>query len=122
MEAGWTRDPKGIRGAAGFAISVAASPSMNPQKNRLNLNNRDRVDTINTENNAAVLRARDCEIVCPFTKLWCEYRPYNYRCDSSGKLRCDQRHTDCENASWGCTCGCDWRVPGIESMEETEKA
>ncbi|KAK1723147.1 uncharacterized protein BDZ83DRAFT_397065 [Colletotrichum acutatum] len=111
-----------LTGAAALASGVAAGPSFNPHKIRQGLNKRDGVDIVNTEAKDTVLQTRECDIVCPLSKLWCEYHPYNYRCDSSGKLRYDQRHTDCENASWGCTCGCDWRVPGIESVEETKKA
>ncbi|OHE99033.1 hypothetical protein CORC01_05723 [Colletotrichum orchidophilum] len=107
-----------LAGAAAVAISVAAGPNLNPHKIRQDLTKKEQVNQINPENEAPVLKARECDIVCPANKLWCEYRPYKYRCDRSGKLRYDQRNLDCENVSWGCTCACDWRVPGTESVDD----
>ncbi|OHW93109.1 hypothetical protein CSPAE12_08417 [Colletotrichum incanum] len=60
------------------------------------------------------LRRRECEIACPINRRYCYYSPYNYKCDSHGKLQWNQRDINCEQPTSGCWCGCDWRAPGIE--------
>ncbi|KAJ0158947.1 hypothetical protein CTA2_10586 [Colletotrichum tanaceti] len=63
------------------------------------------------------LHPRECEISCPVNLYWCRYAPYNYKCDRNGKLQRDRRSEDCEQARYGCWCGCDWRAPGIEKKD-----
>lgn len=58
-----------------------------------------------TETVAIVARLQNrCELNCAWGHGWCHARPYNYRCDGSGRLLRDQGHNSCDTSCW---CGCE---------------
>ncbi|WQF77544.1 hypothetical protein CDEST_02558 [Colletotrichum destructivum] len=115
---------------AGIASLTTGSVVVNPQdavyKVREAIAEKERRNDDYTQTRAAKgtipLHRRECEISCPINLYWCKYAPYNYKCDRNGKLQSDRRNEDCEQATYGCWCGCDWRAPGIEKKDGPESA
>ncbi|GJC92551.1 hypothetical protein ColKHC_01377 [Colletotrichum higginsianum] len=103
---------------AGVASLTTGSAVVNPQgavyKVREAIAEKERRNDDHTQTRAA---EGTCEISCPINLYWCKYAPYNYKCDRNGKLQWDRRNEDCEQATYGCWCGCDWRAPGIEKKD-----
>ncbi|GKT48127.1 uncharacterized protein ColSpa_08308 [Colletotrichum spaethianum] len=103
----------------GVAALVTAGTAVNPHNTAYNAREaiteqgHDHND-VNSAEETITLRRRECEISCPISLGYCYYAPYNYKCDRNGKLQWTQRDINCEHPTWGCWCGCDWRVPGIE--------